>query len=181
MGIGLSMVKRLVELHDGTVAIHSEGAGKGTRVEVRLPMVLAPMPRGAAVGATVKSPPPPRRILVADDNADAAESLAQVLRMMGNEVRTVADGIEVIEQAPGFDPDIVMLDIGMPRLNGYEACRRLREQEGGGELVIIAVTGWGQDEDRARSREAGFDLHLTKPVDPLGVEALLASLPPPPR
>jgi len=182
LGIGLSMVKRLVELHGGSVAIHSEGAGTGTRVEVRLPTVLAPMPQGAGSGiAATGATRPVRRILVADDNADAAESLAEVLRLMGNEVQTVGDGVEAVEAAPRFAPDLVMLDIGMPRLNGYEACRRLREQEGGGELVIIAVTGWGQDEDRARSREAGFDLHLTKPVDPLAVEALLASLPPPRR
>jgi signal transduction histidine kinase len=178
LGIGLSMVKRLVELHDGSVSIESAGVGRGTRVEVRLPAVFAPMPRVAASrpGAVL----PHRRILVADDNADAAQSLAEVLRMMGNTVLAVADGQEAIERAPDFAPDLVMLDIGMPRLNGYEACRRLRSQEGGGELVIIAVTGWGQDEDRARSRDAGFDLHLTKPVDPVAVEALLAALPPPP-
>jgi PAS domain S-box-containing protein len=178
LGIGLSMVKRLVELHEGSVAIFSEGPGKGTRVEVRLPMVLAPQPQGlrSSDGPAAVAP---RRILVADDNADAAESLAQVLRLMGNEVLTVADGVEAVEAAPGFAPDLVVLDIGMPRLNGYEACRRLRELDGGGELVIIAVTGWGQEEDRARSREAGFDLHLTKPVEPLAVESLLAALPPP--
>jgi CheY-like chemotaxis protein len=118
---------------------------------------------------------------VADDNADAAESLAEILRLMGNEVLTVADGQEAVERAPGFAPDLVILDIGMPRLNGYEACRRLRELEGLADAVIIAVTGWGQDEDRARSREAGFDLHLTKPVDPIAVESLLAGLPPPLR
>ena len=179
LGIGLSMVRRLVELHGGSVSIHSDGLGQGTCVAVRLPTVFAPMPtpsRSEVLPANV-----PRRVLVADDNADAAESLAQVLQMMGNEVLTVADGQEAVERAPGFAPDVVMLDIGMPRLNGYEACRRLREQPGVAGAVIIAVTGWGQDEDRARSREAGFDLHLTKPVDPLAVESLLAGLPPPHR
>jgi PAS domain S-box-containing protein len=180
LGIGLSMVKRLVELHEGSVSIHSQGEGKGTRVVVRLPTVFAPMPAtGAPTVDGERVPAPRRRILVADDNADAAHSLASVLELMGNEVRTAGDGQEALDAAPGFAPDLVMLDIGMPRLNGYEACRRLRELEGGGELVIIAVTGWGQDEDRERSREAGFDLHLTKPVDPLAVEALLGSLPPP--
>jgi two-component system CheB/CheR fusion protein len=178
LGIGLSMVKRLVELHDGSVSIHSAGLGQGTRVEVRLPVAFAPMPASAGAGGR-RLPLPRRRILVADDNGDAARSLAAVLEMMGNEVLAVADGVEAVERAPGFAPDLVMLDIGMPRMNGYEACRRLREQDGGGDAVIIAVTGWGQDEDRARSREAGFDLHLTKPVDPAAVEALLASLPPP--
>jgi len=182
LGIGLSMVKRLVELHEGSVAIHSAGEGQGTRVEVRLPLVLAPVP---AVGATSvageRMPLPFRRILVADDNIDAAHSLASVLELMGNDVLTVGDGQAALEAAPGFAPDLVLLDIGMPRLNGYEACRRLRELEGGGDLVIIAVTGWGQEEDRVRSREAGFDLHLTKPVDPVTVEALLAALPAPKR
>jgi PAS domain S-box-containing protein len=165
LGIGLSMVKRLVELHEGKVSIHSAGEGEGTCVEVRLPTVFPPVPSGApAPGGGARQPLPRRRILVADDNADAAQSLASVLEMMGNDVQTVGDGQEAVAAAPGFAPDLVMLDIGMPRLNGYEACRRLREQPGGGEIVIIAVTGWGQEEDRARSREAGFDLHLTKPT-----------------
>jgi signal transduction histidine kinase len=182
LGIGLSMVKRLVELHEGSVSIHGQGEGKGTRVVVRLPTVFAPMPAtGAPTVDGERVPAPPRRILVADDNADAAHSLASVLEMMGNEVLTVADGQAALDAAPAFAPHLVLLDIGMPRLNGYEACRRLRELHGGGELVIIAVTGWGQEEDRQRSREAGFDLHLTKPVDPVAVEALLAALPAPKR
>ena len=180
LGIGLSMVKRLVELHEGSVSIDSAGEGQGTRVEVRLPLVLAPLP-SAAGAAGERAPLPFRRILVADDNVDAALSLASVLELMGNQVHTVGDGQAALDAAPGFAPDLVLLDIGMPRLNGYEACRRLRELPGGGELVIIAVTGWGQEEDRARSREAGFDLHLTKPVDPVAVEALLAALPAPKR
>jgi PAS domain S-box-containing protein len=181
LGIGLSMVKRLVELHEGSVAIHSAGEGRGTCATVRLPLVLAPSPTASGASAGERLPLPSRRILVADDNADAAHSLASVLEMMGNEVHTVEDGQAAVDLAPGFAPDLVLLDIGMPRLNGYEACRRLRELEGGGDLVIIAVTGWGQEEDRIRSREAGFDLHLTKPVDPVAVEALLAALPAPKR
>jgi CheY-like chemotaxis protein len=182
LGIGLSMVKSLVELHEGSVAIYSAGEGHGTCVEVRLPLVLAPLPVVAGAGTAGERPPLPfRRILVADDNGDAAHSLASVLELMGNEVITVGDGQAALDAAPAFAPDLVLLDIGMPRLNGYEACRRLRELEGGGDLVIIAVTGWGQEEDRQRSREAGFDLHLTKPVDPIAVEAILAGLPPPRR
>jgi CheY-like chemotaxis protein len=180
LGIGLSMVKRLVELHGGSVSIHSAGLGTGTRVEIRLPTVLSPLP-GIVAGRIDAQALPARRILVADDNADAAESLAQILQLMGNEVLTVVDGVEAVERAPVFAPDIVMLDIGMPRMNGYEACRCLRGQEACSTAVIIAVTGWGQDEDRAKAREAGFDLHLTKPVDPLAVEALLAALPAPRR
>jgi CheY-like chemotaxis protein len=149
-------------------------------VEIRLPTVLSPLP-GVVAGSIHAQALPARRILVADDNADAAESLAQILQLMGNEVLTVVDGVEAVERAPVFAPDIVMLDIGMPRMNGYEACRCLRGQEAGSAAVIIAVTGWGQDEDRAKAREAGFDLHLTKPVDPLAVEALLAALPAPRR
>ena len=179
LGIGLSMVKRLVELHGGTVEIDSGGAGQGTRVEVRLPTVLSPLPSpfGASFGA--RGPQAPRRILVADDNRDAADSLAEILRLMGHEVATAEDGLDALAKFDSFRPEVVMLDIGMPRMNGYEACRQLRLRKDCGGVVVIAVTGWGQDEDRLRSQEAGFNLHLTKPVDPAAVEALLASLPSP--
>ena len=179
LGIGLSMVKRLVELHGGTVAIRSGGAGLGSEVEVRLPTALSPLPApfGSSFGA--RGQPQTRRILVADDNRDAADSLAEILRLIGHEVATADDGLDALAKFESFRPDVVMLDIGMPRLNGYEACRQLRQRTDGADVVVIAVTGWGQDEDRLRSQEAGFNLHLTKPVDPAAVEALLASLPPP--
>ncbi|MEO7251498.1 MAG: response regulator [Arenimonas sp.] len=178
LGIGLSMVKRLVELHGGSVEIDSGGAGLGTRVGVRLPTVLSPLPSPSGASFGGRGSQLARRILVADDNRDAADSLAEILRLMGHEVATAEDGLDALAQFDSFRPEVVMLDIGMPRMNGYEACRRLRQREDCGDVVVIAVTGWGQDEDRLRSQEAGFNLHLTKPVDPAAVEALLASLPP---
>jgi CheY-like chemotaxis protein len=120
-----------------------------------------------------------RRVLVVDDNSDAAESLAMMLTLMGNEVRTARDGLEGVAAAAEFGPDVILLDIGMPRLNGYDACRRIREQPAGKGAVIIALTGWGQEEDKRRSQEAGFDGHLVKPVEPAALEGLLAELKPP--
>ena len=114
----------------------------------------------------------------ADDNRDAADSLATVLSMMGHEVNVAYDGVEAVAAVQAVDPDVVMLDIGMPRMDGHEACRRIRELPGRADSVLIAVTGWGQDEDRLRSQEAGFDLHLTKPLDPAAIESVLAGLPP---
>ena len=176
LGIGLAMVKRLVEMHGGTIALHSEGVGRGTRVEVRLPAVLSSPPPPWAMAPASGQPQPARRILVADDNRDAAQSLAQVLRIMGHQVHLAYDGVEAVDAVVEFDPEVVMLDIGMPRMDGHEACRRIRALPGR-PRVLIAVTGWGQEEDRLRSQEAGFDLHLTKPLDPAAVEAVLASLP----
>jgi CheY-like chemotaxis protein len=117
-----------------------------------------------------------RRVLVADDNADAAESLAMLLSLMGNEVRTAADGLEAVEVAAEFRPDVAVLDIGMPRLDGNAAARRIRAEPWGRGMTLIALTGWGQEDDRRRTAEAGFDLHLTKPVDPSTLDALLARM-----
>ncbi len=179
LGIGLSMVKRLVDMHGGSIALHSEGIGRGTRVEVRLPAILAPSPppwpAAGPDGPTARC----FRIVVADDNHDAADSLARVLTLMGHEVHVGYDGVEALALVSAQDPDVVMLDIGMPRMTGHEACRRIRDLPGHADRVIIAVTGWGQDEDRLRSQEAGFDLHLTKPLDPAALEAVIAGLPPP--
>jgi CheY-like chemotaxis protein len=178
LGIGLSMVKRLVEMHGGRISLHSEGVGRGTRVEVHLPAVLAPSPppwsSAESAGAGHRF-----RIVVADDNHDAADSLARVLTLMGHEVHVAYDGVEAVALVQAQDPDVVMLDIGMPRMTGHEASRRIRDLPGHADRVIIAVTGWGQDEDRLRSQEAGFDLHLTKPLDPAALEAVIAGLPPP--
>jgi CheY-like chemotaxis protein len=115
-----------------------------------------------------------RRILVADDNVDAADGLGVLLRLMGNEVRIVHDGMQAIEEAATFRPDVVLLDIGMPRLNGYDAAQRIRKQPWGKAVFLIALTGWGQEEDKRRATEAGFDQHFTKPVDPAVLERLLA-------
>jgi DNA-binding response OmpR family regulator len=116
------------------------------------------------------------RILVVDDNRDSADSLAMMLRIMGNEIRTAYDGEEAVAAAGEFRPDVVLLDIGLPKLNGYEACRHIREQPWSKSVVLIAMTGWGQEEDRRRSQEAGFDKHMVKPVDPQALMNLLREL-----
>jgi signal transduction histidine kinase/CheY-like chemotaxis protein len=183
LGIGLSIVRGVVELHGGSVVAHSAGPGQGSEFTVRLPVLLAPTGeiQAAEGDGEPAAVPPHRRILVADDNADSAESLALLLTLRGSEVRIAHDGWEAVEAAAAFRPDIVLLDIGMPRLNGYEAARRIREQGRGERVVLIALTGWGQDEDRQRSTDAGFDFHLVKPVDFAALEQLLASfeIPPP--
>ncbi|HVG08628.1 MAG TPA: ATP-binding protein [Thermoanaerobaculia bacterium] len=174
LGIGLTLVKRLVEMHGGTVEARSQGPDLGSEFMVRLPVVAAEpasaREREAAVeGARTAA----RRILVVDDNRDSAESLALLLQVTGNEVRTAFDGLEAVEEAERFRPDVVLLDIGMPKLNGYEAARRIRGEPWGKGMLLIAQTGWGQEEDRRRSQEAGFDAHLTKPVDHLKLIKLL--------
>jgi signal transduction histidine kinase/CheY-like chemotaxis protein len=175
LGIGLTLVKRLVEMHGGSVTAHSDGPDRGSTFTVRLPVVL-----GAAPRADRDAEPPVAvsslRLLVVDDNADAAASLAMLLRLMGNDVRTAHDGLEAVALAEEFRPDVALLDIGLPRLNGYEAAREIRRRPWGGTMVLIAATGWGQEADRQRSKEAGFDHHLVKPVDPAALTRLLASL-----
>ena len=174
LGIGLTLVKTLVEMHGGTVEAHSEGLGHGSEFVVHLPVAtdaqrslaaLPPRP-GTATG---------RRVLVVDDNEDGAESLALMLRFAGHETETAHDGLQAIAVAERFRPDAMLLDIGLPRLNGYEVCRRIRQQPWGAGLLMIAVTGWGQEEDRQRSREAGFDTHVVKPVDASVIMRMLAS------
>jgi PAS domain S-box-containing protein len=180
LGIGLTLVKRLVEMHDGTVTAHSNGPGMGSEFVVTLPAITTaephdePSANGAAPVAS--SPGTRRRILIADDNRDSAISLAMVLKLMGYETQTVFDGLSAVKAAESFHPDMVLLDIGMPQLNGYEACRRIRNQVAAGRPIIVAVTGWGQQDDRRRSTEAGFDHHLVKPLDPRELERLLAQL-----
>jgi len=165
LGIGLSLTRKLVELHGGTVSASSEGAGKGSLFMVRLPLALpVPQEEGAAPAKEAPLPAGSLRILVADDNADAAETLAILLESMGHAVRQTHDGEEAAAAAAAFDPQLVLLDIGMPKVNGYEACRRIRQQPGGAARTIVAVTGWGQPQDRERGRDAGFDHHLVKPI-----------------
>jgi len=122
-----------------------------------------------------------RRILVVDDNRDAATMLAMMLRLFGNEVSVANDGLEAIQVAEEARPDVILMDIGMPRLNGYEACRRIREQPWGADMLLVALTGWGQDEDKRKTRDAGFDHHLVKPVEPQALQELLSQTAPRPR
>ncbi len=182
LGIGLTLVRTLVEMHGGTVEAHSEGPGRGSEFVLRLPQLKDEGQRAkdegeASVGPSSLVLHPSRRILVVDDNRDAAESLSVLLRLLGNEVRTAHDGVEAVASATEFRPDVVLLDIGLPKLNGYEAARRIREQQGDA-VVLIALTGWGQDEDRRRSSEAGFNHHMTKPVEFEELQRLLTELKP---
>jgi CheY-like chemotaxis protein len=175
LGIGLALVRSLVEMHGGRIEAHSDGPGRGAVFAVHLPVLAArpapaPQPRDQHPAGT-----PARRILVVDDNRDGADSLAMMLRVLGHDTRTAYDGVQAIEAAEKYRPEVVLLDIGLPRMNGYEVCRHVREQAWGEGMLIVAVTGWGQDDDRRRSREAGFDHHLVKPVDPDRLLALLAS------
>jgi CheY-like chemotaxis protein len=161
-------------MHAGTVEVHSAGVGQGSEFVLRLPLLaeLPPTPRGSA--EVRKAEAVPRRLLVVDDNRDAAESLATLLNLGGHEVHLAYDGLEAVEASERVRPDVVLLDIGMPKLNGYEAARRIREQPWGKSIVLVAVTGWGQEDDRRKSSEAGFDAHLTKPADPADLEKVLA-------
>jgi PAS domain S-box-containing protein len=174
LGIGLSLVKRIVELHGGTVTAHSEGLGLGSEFIVRLPAIESP--RTEVVVPVMPGVPARRKILVVDDNADAAESLAALLSINGHETRMAHDGPEALQQAERFHPDVVFLDIGMPTLDGHETAKLIRKQPWGKTMVLVALTGWGQNEDRRRSKDAGFNHHLVKPADPEVVEKLLSSI-----
>jgi PAS domain S-box-containing protein len=178
LGIGLALVKGLVEMHGGTVTAESPGVGKGSTFTVRLP-VLADRARPTPEGGTdevAHAAGPKRRILVVDDSKDSATSMAMMLRLMNNEVRTAHDGVEAVTIAEAFRPQVILMDVGMPRLNGLDATRRIRERPWGRSPVIIALTGWGQEGDKERTREAGCDGHLVKPVNPPELEKLLAEL-----
>ena len=181
LGIGLALVRRLVEMHGGTVAARSDGPGRGTEMRVRLPLAataIADAREARSAGPDQVPPQSRRRILVADDNGDAAGSLALRLELAGHEVRTAQDGLEALAVARTFEPQVVLLDLGMPAMDGYETARHLRRLEWGKQARLIALTGWGQQQDRLRTAEAGFDIHLVKPVSELDLfEAIGASLP----
>ncbi|MDB6090232.1 MAG: hypothetical protein JWN85_3016, partial [Gammaproteobacteria bacterium] len=191
LGIGLALVQRLVEMHGGSVSAHSDGPGRGSEFTIRLPRYT-----GEGVGSTQKMRPSnpstlleqsmtnaeastrtQRRILVADDNNDALESLATLLELSGHEVYTAPNGAAALETAEQQRPEVALLDIGMPKLDGYEVARRIRAQPWGQRITLVALTGWGQDSDRRRSQEAGFDSHLVKPLDLDKLTDLLAELP----
>jgi signal transduction histidine kinase/CheY-like chemotaxis protein len=174
LGIGLALATRLAEMHGGTITVRSDGPGKGSEFTVRLPLAetqqAEPHQAGNAGEALGQ-----RRILVVDDNFDAASSLAMILELLGAKVRTAQGGAEALEVFDAFDPVAVLLDIGMPGMDGYEVARRLRESFPG-RSTLVALTGWGQEDDRRRAREAGFDHHLTKPADIGALQSLLASI-----
>jgi PAS domain S-box-containing protein len=177
LGIGLALVKGLVEMHYGKVTATSEGQGKGSTFTVTLPALEShtePLPSTSRDEGQLFGPR--RRILVVDDNRDAATSMATMLRLVGNEVRTAHDGAEAVAVAEAFRPQAILMDVGMPKLNGYDATQRIREQPWGQDVIIIALTGWGQDVDRTQSRKAGCDGHLVKPVKQAELEKLLAEL-----
>jgi len=175
LGIGLSLVRTLVQMHCGTVCAFSDGPGRGARFTVRLPLAEGP------VTSPVMAPPPAaqnrgQRVLVVDDNTDAANSLALLLKMEDYEVCTAADGEEAIEQARTFGPQIIFMDLAMPRLDGLEAARRIRALPQGEHMRIVALTGWGQEADRQRTRDAGMDHHLIKPVSLDALQNVLRGL-----
>jgi PAS domain S-box-containing protein len=178
LGIGLSLVRGLVRLHGGTVTARSEGPGKGSEFVVRLPL---PATQSQAVAspespsARSRAPSQPRRILVVDDNVDGARSLEKLLKMLGHEVAVTHDGYTALDEARRFRPDIVILDIGLPGMNGYEVARHLRKMAELRAVVLVALTGWGKEDDRKKSMDAGFNAHLVKPVELPDLEALLSN------
>ena len=177
LGIGLSLVRGLVEMHGGTVEAYSKGAGRGSEFVVRLPIAGAETPSHPALSEASRESSDKRyRILVVDDNHLSCKSTAMFLAMMGHELATARDGFEGIERARAFQPNVILLDIGLPQLNGYETARRIREQPWGKNILLIAVTGYGQEEDRRRSVEAGFDHHIVKPLNIVELEKKLSEL-----
>ena len=180
LGLGLTLAKRLVEMHGGSIEAKSDGRGLGSEFVVQLPVMAA---EAAAEAAAQAARPPAtarrrsRRVLVVEDNLDSAQSLSLLLQMRRNNVLTALDGIEGVEAAAAFQPDLILLDLGLPKLNGYEAAKRIRQERDDSRLVIVALTGWGQEEDKLKSRDAGINLHLVKPVDPDLLDELLASVP----
>jgi CheY-like chemotaxis protein len=180
LGIGLTLVKNLVEMHNGIVQARSEGLGHGSEFVVKLPLVAQALrgdnaPEGGRQ-ADQQPPPSGKRLLVVDDNQDAADSLAMLLRLQGHEVRVAYSGMAALEMTKTYSPDVVFLDIGMPGMDGYEVARRLRQTPGLGNVMLAALTGWGQQEDRRRTGEVGFDHHLVKPPEPAAVEGILAGV-----
>jgi PAS domain S-box-containing protein len=182
LGIGLALVKNLVEMHGGTVEVHSAGVGQGSEFVVRLPVIETiepaqpPLPEPTVSAPTTSTPS--YRILVVDDNRLSADSMAKLLELTGHEAHTAYDGLEAVEAAAAFRPGVILLDIGLPKLNGYEAALKIREQPWGKNIVMVALTGWGQDEDRQKSNAAGLNGHMVKPVELTALMKLLAELQP---
>jgi signal transduction histidine kinase len=173
LGVGLTLARRLVELHDGTIDVRSEGKGRGSVFTVRLPASYSRLEEAAGGRADTGPESGARRVLLADDNIDFVDSLGQILASRGHDVRVAHDGAEALSTAREFHPQVAFVDIGMPKVHGYEVARRLRADPATARCMLIAVTGWGAENDRARAKEAGFDRHLVKPVDPSDIEAIL--------
>jgi CheY-like chemotaxis protein len=177
LGIGLALVRRLVELHGGTITAESPGLGGGSVFTVRLPLPHSDKSAGiaskTAKAALARTRISGRRILVVDDNVDGAESLARVLQLGGHQTRIAHNGAEALDAALSFAPEVVLLDIGLPGMNGYEVAKRFREETALEAAVLVAVTGWGSEENKRQSKEAGFDFHLTKPVEVSSIESIL--------
>jgi PAS domain S-box-containing protein len=176
LGIGLTLAQRLVRMHGGTVEARSGGPGRGSEFTIRLPVAVPERRADSRVAERRAVPRTSLRVLVVDDKEDSAKSLGMLLEMTGNEVRIAHDGVEAVRQAEQFRPHAALLDIGMPRMNGYDAARAIRRESWGRDIYLIALTGWGQEIDRFRSREAGFDQHLVKPVPPAEILERLAWL-----
>jgi PAS domain S-box-containing protein len=174
LGIGLALAKGIVELHGGSIEAHSEGLGQGSEFVLHLPVQARDALSGKASDRDAGLARQPLKVLVADDNADAAETLTLLLRLEGHAVQTANDGIRALELARDFHPDVALLDIGMPGLNGFEVAAAIRREPWARAARLIAITGWGKDHDKQRSKEAGFDEHLTKPVDPDVLKPLIA-------
>ena len=171
LGIGLSLARRLLELHGGSISAHSDGIGRGSAFTARIPVSVETAERTDG-GPVLHSRVAPCRILVADDNPDAVEMMRLMLEYKGHEIRVAKDGAQAVTLAEQFRPVVAFLDIGMPRMDGYEAARQIRSSLGPG-VMLVALTGWGQDEDKRLSRDAGFDRHLTKPPEPDVIDELL--------
>lgn len=174
LGIGLTLVRRLVEMHGGRVEAASEGPGRGSEFTIRLPRLALEAPAPAPAPAPDRPAGPARRVLVVDDQPDSTDSLALILRLRGHEVRTASDGSSALEEFARYRPEVVFLDLGLPGMSGYDVARRLRAMPEARDVRLVAVTGYGTEADRERTRAAGFDVHLAKPVDPQAVETLLA-------
>lgn len=175
LGIGLTLVRSLVELHDGQITVESQGRNRGSTFRVRLP-ILKTMTEAEQKPAPVATSNGGGRVLIVDDNQAAAKMLGIVVKKLGNEVRCAGDGKEAIEVAAAFRPQVILMDIGMPKMNGYEAAQHIRQQAWGRDMALIALTGWGQEDDQRRTKEAGFDHHLTKPAEPADLKKLLRDL-----
>ncbi|MGE0610167.1 MAG: PAS domain-containing protein, partial [Pirellulales bacterium] len=176
LGIGLTLVKRLVEMHGGKVEVHSGGKNQGSEFAVSLPVLPPSVAEPERPPVAENAKPAKLRVLVVDDNADAATTLGMVVKMLGNEVRTAGDGLQGVELAQQFQPHVVLMDIGMPRMNGYEASKAIRQQPWGQAMMLVALTGWGQDDDRQKALDAGFNHHLVKPAEPSELQRIFAQL-----